>query len=153
MWHHNSDSHQKLVVKLGCWPGRFAARFSLPLQMEASECCSPSLGGPKLLFWAKDSHWPPSCDTKILIRIKIQWSNSGFDLVVLLYDSHSCANGCLELIVQGTWRPYNLPLWAKESLLSNMHWSIQVPFAIIMFWVAGGNCVYAFAWWPPPRQT
>ena len=59
---------------------------------------------PQLLFRAKDSHWSPSCDTKILIRIKIQWSNSGVDLVVLLYDSHSCANGCLELIVQVTRR-------------------------------------------------
>ena len=38
----------KFVVKVGCWPGRFAARFSLPLQMEASECCSPSLGGSKI---------------------------------------------------------------------------------------------------------
>ena len=48
MWHKNSDSHQKLVVKLGCWPGRFAARFSLPLQMEAYQCRSTSLSGSKV---------------------------------------------------------------------------------------------------------
>ena len=57
--------------------GRFVAICLLPLQMEASECRSSSYVAPKVLFLAMDSHLSPSCDTKILIDIQIQWSNSG----------------------------------------------------------------------------
>ena len=158
----NSDSHQKLVAKLGCWPGRFVARLivftngDLKVSFRASgghTRCHSELRilsslrrvTPKFWFASKIGsqtrvltwsfgctilvafanvglkvslnilRWLQNCyserriligrrHTKILIRIKIQWSNSGVDLVVLLYDSHSCANGCLELIVQGTRR-------------------------------------------------
>ena len=88
----------KILIRIkNWWPnsGVDLVVSLLPLQLEASECCLPSLGGPRLLFWANDSHWPPSGDTKIRIRVKIQLSNSGVDLVASLYDSHSCANGCL----------------------------------------------------------
>ena len=41
-----------------------------------------------------------SCDTKILIRIKNWWSNSGVDLVVLLHDSRCLCKWRPQSVVQ-----------------------------------------------------
>ena len=58
-------------------------------------------------FLAKDSHYSPSCGTKILIRIEVSWSNS---LRILLF-----CKWRLKLIVQGLRRPQKLLFWAKDS--------------------------------------
>ena len=76
MWHQNHDSHRKLVVKLRCWPSRFATGSDCFCKWMPKIILQSRMWPEKLLFWATDSHQFPACYTKILIRIEVRWSNS-----------------------------------------------------------------------------
>ena len=66
----------KLVANIGCWLVA-SSRYSCCLcKWRLQSVAQHPLVAPKVLFLAKDYHLSPSCDTKILIGIKSQWSSS-----------------------------------------------------------------------------
>ena len=123
MLHQNSDSHKNLVVKLGCWPGCFAAGFSFFSQMEPQSHGSKPYVTRKASFYAGiEQGWHSPTE-----RCGQFWT--GLCWYLLVRDScrgHSRPNGqflshCLLCVKLGRiYRRLSWPL-SKDDMHAWMH--------------------------------